>query len=98
MKKIFLKFPNESTANSVLFTREFMTDDDGTTNEYLKPKYQNISTVGYIYSDECLKEEGMPPILAVAGWHVNLMLMEDEDITPLEDFIVIPKNPVRDWF
>lgn len=98
MNKLFLKFPNESTANLVLFTREFITDEDGKTAEFLRPKYKNISVVGYIYSEECLKEEGMPPMLAVPGWHVNIILLEDEDISPLNDYLVVPKNPVREWF
>jgi hypothetical protein len=67
-----------------------------------KPKYQNIDVIGIIYepivSDPFIshKEVVLAP-LPSPNWGVNIRLLDDEDIEPLQPYLVYLANPMRDW-
>lgn len=85
MIDLFLKFTSEAQANSVLYKA------DG------EPKYTNISVIGLIYKPTGQTDnEGNPVMSALDGWHVNLRVI-DEEATELEQYAIIPTNPVRVW-
>lgn len=85
MIDLFLKFTSEAQANSVLYK----TDGE--------PKYANISVIGLIYKPTGQTDaEGNPVMSALDGWHVNVRVV-DEEVTGLEQYSVIPTNPVRVW-
>jgi hypothetical protein len=83
-----LRFPDKDTAVRTLY-------------EYDHPLFRNIDTIGIIYkpTGEMLQgEDGPYPEMApVEGWHVNIRLMPDEELEPLEPYLVYPNNPVRVW-
>jgi hypothetical protein len=85
----YLKFTDEAAALAVLYTTHAaQTDENGnvTADAYVTPNYANISTIGVISKDE----------QPLDGWHVNVRVV-GEDSTPLEQYAVIPTNPVRVW-
>ena len=85
MIDLFLKFTSEAQANSVLYK----------TNG--EPKYANISVIGVIYKPtDSIDIEGNPVMSALDGWHVNVRVV-DENATDLQQYSVIPTNPVRVW-
>lgn len=81
-----LKFPDEATANEVL--EPFLTT-------------HAIDVIGVIYKptgEMLLGEDGEYPAMApIDGWHVNVRLMDDEDIVSLEQYRVDVSTPVRLW-
>lgn len=94
---LYLKFNSENQANSVLFNIQVID------NETVKiPKYTAIDIVGIIYKPSgnlIQSEEGMiPEILPLEGWHVNVRVTPEEDISKLEAYrIPEPKAPSRVW-
>lgn len=85
----FLKFPDKSTAYSILFNGE-------------TPCYKNIDVIGVIYKPTGVmltNSDGTeyPETTALDGWHVNVFVLPDEDATALQDYIVTPMNPCRVW-
>lgn len=49
--------------------------------------FANIDTIGVIYKDE----------QAIPGWHVNVRLVDGEDVEALKSFEVTPETPMRVW-
>lgn len=85
MIDLFLKFPNEAKAKSVLYT------------DTLQPKFAHIDIIGTIYKPTGnVDEEGNAIMAALDGWHVNVRVV-DEDPTTIEQYAVIPTAPVRVW-
>ena len=88
---LYLAFPNESTANSVLYRTV-----DGETY----PNYANIDTIGVIYKPtgqtEQTEDGEVPVMQAVSGWHVNVRVV-NENTAPLQKYVITPSNPVRVW-
>lgn len=80
---IYLKFESEEQANSILFSSQTFE------NETFKiPKYSAIDIVGIIYKNS----------LPLEGWHVNVRVTPEEDISKLESYrIPEPKTPSRVW-
>lgn len=38
------------------------------------------------------------PVMApITGWHVNVLLLDEEDATPLDIYRVYPATPHRVW-
>jgi hypothetical protein len=83
---LYLAFPNESTANSVLYRTV-----DGETY----PNYANIDTIGVIYKRTGGTDDE-PVMTAIKGWHVNVRVV-DEDAEALQSFAMTPATPTRVW-
>jgi hypothetical protein len=101
MTDLYLKFTDEPQANSVLYT-EVPTawDDEGEPTEWEpKPNYANIDTIGVIYEGGEWDDEGnvITEPAALSGWHVNVRLVNGENIEALEPFAVQPKTLLRVW-
>lgn len=84
-----LKFPDKSTFESILFNGE-------------TPCYKNIDVIGVIYkATGVMLKYGdgteYPEMAPLDGWHVNVLVLPDEDADALEPYRVIPTNPVRVW-
>lgn len=90
MTDLYLAFPDQAAADAVLYTvHDAVTDKDGnvTAEAYVTPNYANIDTLGTIYKDE----------QAIAGWHINVRLVDGEDSSALTSFAVTPSTPIRVW-
>ena len=80
-----LKFPDQATANEVLFEKfPLKLDEDlNVVETYDVPRFpgMSIDTIGVIYKptgEMLLGEDGEYPAMApIAGWHVNLRVNED---------------------
>lgn len=106
---LFLKFENEAQAIQALFTvSDAVTDEKGEVvrQTELHRKYKNVDTIGVIYKPTDEMEEVtspggevriVPKVAAIDGWHVNVRVDSDEDATPLLEFAVQPKQPMRVW-
>lgn len=102
---LFLSFPDEATAKSVLYRIEGAseaTEEAPAVEGYEVPNYQNIDTIGVIYkpTGEMLQgEDGEYPAMApIPGWHVNVRLVNaTEDPAPLQPYAVTPATPMRVW-
>ena len=93
---LYLKFDSESQANSVLFN---IQDID---NETVKiPKYTAIDIVGIIYKPSgnmIQSEEGeFPEMIPIEGWHVNVRVTPEEDVSVLVPYRIEPSTPSRIW-
>jgi hypothetical protein len=100
---LFLSFPDEATAKSVLYRIEGAQEADPeqgieAREGYEVPNFQNIDTIGVIYkpTGEMLQgEDGEYPAMeAIEGWHVNVRLV-GEDATTLLPYAVEPSTPQR---
>lgn len=91
----YLKFADESEAQSVLYTvtPEVLDEDGNVTQEaQTQPNYRNIDVLGDLFDNT----DPENPV-AIPGWHVNVRVLADEDCTLLEAFSVMPTNPRRVW-
>ncbi len=90
MTDLFLKFPDEQTAMTLLYSDE-------------QPRFKAaIDTIGVIYKptgETLLGEDGPYPKMApLDGWHVNLRgAFTEEQMAELSMFVVTPTSPVRVW-
>lgn len=94
---LYLKFTNQEEADAVLFHIEGTIEANPEQNieaqeGYKVPNFRNIDTIGLIY-DQNDPENPIP----FEGWHVNVRVMPDEDVTSLLDFKVEPTTPIRVW-
>jgi hypothetical protein len=104
MQDLYLSFPDEASAKAVLYRIEGAQEATEATEAvegYEVQNYANIDTLGVIYkpTGETTEQDGIPvPVLeALAGWHVNVRLMDNEDGSMLEPFAVTPSTPLRIW-
>lgn len=93
MQDLYLSFPDEATADAVLYTGE---------GDEKMPAFANIDTIGAIYAptgNTLVDSEGIEyhETEAIPGWHVNVRLMPDEDGTDLQPYTVHPQTPLRVW-
>ena len=99
----YLKFPDEATANSVLYRIEGAVEADPENNieeqpGYQVPNYTNIDILGVIYEEQQITDpENLPEPIPMDGWHVNIRLVEGEDSTSLVPYMITPENPRRVW-
>jgi hypothetical protein len=93
---LYLKFLDEDQANEVLYrTEATQYDEEGTPTQFQSiPRYVNIDTLGILHEPQ--EDLDSAPI-ALEGWHVNVLVSDGEDCTPLFDFAVAPTNPRRIW-
>lgn len=87
MKALYLQFASEAEARSILYQIE-VNEGEPVAN------YRNIDIIGTIYEPQT--DEDTPPV-ALEGWHVNVLLMDDEDETPLIPFETQITSPRRTW-
>ena len=75
---------------------------EGTTPVVIRtPKFLNLDIIGDIYKstgETTTDENGFvfPVMEKLDGYHVNIRTV-DEDASALEQFAVVPNNPVRVW-
>jgi hypothetical protein len=90
MRDLYLKFASEAEAQALLYT----TGEDGE----VRPNYTNTDVLGVLYEPTGeVDADGMPIMVPLAGWHVNIRLVSGEDAGPLEPFEVHPTQPRRVW-
>jgi len=78
-------------------------DEDG--NEVFIPNFKNMSTIGTMYNDDAVMgeddEDGMPtvvtPATAKEGWHVNVLALDGEDVSNIEEYSINVETPSRVW-
>jgi len=93
---LYLKFDSENQANSVLFNTQTFG------NETIKiPKYTAIDVIGIIYKPSgnlIQSEEGeFPEMIPLEGWHVNVRVTPEEDVSVLVPYRIEPSTPSRIW-
>jgi hypothetical protein len=98
---LYLKFTDQTEANSVLYT-EVPTawDDEGEPTAWEpKPNYANIDTIGTIYEGGEWDAEGevVTEPVALDGWHVNVRVVAGEDAQALADYEIEVNSPMRVW-
>jgi hypothetical protein len=102
----YLSFPDEASAKAVLYRLEGAQEANkemGTeaVEGYEVQNFANTDTIGVIYkpTGETTEQDGkaVPVMEAIAGWHVNVRLVEGEDGSTLEPFVVTPSTPLRVW-
>ena len=102
----YLSFTDEAAAKAVLYRIEGAIEADaemGTeaVEGYEVANYANIDTIGVIHkptgATETVDGMAVPVMAPIAGWHVNVRLMPDEDGSALESFEVFPVTPMRVW-
>ena len=100
-----LKFDSEEAAKAVLYTK-VATEWDNTDPENpvetaweYRPNFTNIDTIGVMYKGGEWDAEGnvVTPPTELAGWHVNVRLINDESDETLLPFVVTPVTPQRVW-
>ena len=87
MTPFYLSFQDEAEANSVLYT-------DGVAN------YQNIDVLGTVYlpAPDPLPDPYVPVPYPAPNYGVNVLVLDDEDSTPLLPYSVEPSPyPQRVW-
>lgn len=98
---ICLKFSDEAQAESILYTEHpIVVDADGAilAEAHATPNFHNIDVIGQISKTTGETDaNGEPVMVALDGWHVNVFLLPEEDVTTLEPFIVTPLTPSRVW-
>ena len=97
MTDLYLAFPDQATADAVLYTtHDAVTDEEGnvTAEAYVTPNYANIDTLGVLYERQDDPEAEPIPL---PGWHINIRLVEGEDAEALQGFEVHPTLPRRVW-
>ena len=104
MTDLYLSFPDEASAKAVLYRIEGAVEATETTEAvegYEMQNFANIDTIGVIYkpTGETTEQDGMtvPVMQAIAGWHVNVRVVDGEDAEPLQAFAVTPSTPLRIW-
>lgn len=82
-----------------------IASEGATPAEVKKPKFLNIDIIGDIYkpTGEMTTQQGpsdsqieVPVMQKLDGYHVNIRLV-NEDASELQQFSVVPSNPVRVW-
>lgn len=93
----FLKFPDETAANALLFTPG-PSDIDGAASQLFNFK-GSVDVIGAIYkpTGKMIKNDmgAYPETAPIEGWHVNVRA--EEAITELEPYAVTPAAPYRVW-
>jgi hypothetical protein len=98
---MYLKFTDETQANSVLYTKvPTAWDEEGEPTEwYEQPNYANIDVIGVIYEpQEVVDPENPPEPVPYDGWFVNVRVVTGEDAEPLMPYSIDPQPyPMRVW-
>ena len=101
----YLKFTDEAESQSFLYHIEGAVEADEeldieASEGYEVANYRNIDVLGTLYEKQDIPDPENPPEpIPIAGWHVNVRTLPDEDGTPLEAYRVDPEPQVwrRVW-
>ena len=89
MQNLYLKFSSREEANHHLL------DSDGNN------KFRNTDVIGVIYKptgETVIQDELEQPVMqAIDGWHVNVLVLDEEDSSSLLEFVTHPTTPIRIW-
>ena len=89
MQNLYLKFSSREEAN------QFLLDSEGNN------KFRNTDVIGVIYkpTGETVIKDGFeqPVMQATDGWHVNVLVLDEEDSSSLLEFVTHPTTPIRIW-
>lgn len=84
MQNLYLKFSSKEEAN------QHLLDSNGNN------KFRNTDVIGVIYkpTGETVIQDGFeqPVMQAIAGWHVNVLVLDEEDSSSLLEFCYAPSN------
>lgn len=103
---ICLKFESEEAAKAVLYGTEGAQEANPEMGieaiaGVIVPNFRNIDIIGTIYKPTGTTEtvDGMqrPVMAAVPGYHCNVLVGDNEDITALTPYTVTPTTRVRIW-
>ena len=103
---ICLKFESQAAAEQVLYSTVGAQEADPEMGieaiaGYTVPNFRNIDIIGTIYKPTGATEivDGMqrPVMEAVPGYHCNVLVSSNEDITALTPYTVTPTTRVRLW-
>lgn len=85
---LFLKFNSKEEADFLLYTNG-------------NPNYRNTDIIGKISKPTgnvvTVNSIEYQEMQDIDGWHVNVLLAEDEEPSNLLDFVVSPNTPSRVW-
>jgi len=92
MQDLCLSFTDEAQSLPILYT---IVPD----SSEMIPNYQNISVIGVVYERPPIPPppDYVPVPFPTPNWGVNIRLLDDEDITPLQLYIVDVVDPIRVW-
>lgn len=101
MQDLYLKFPDQGTAEALIYDQvpsEFDAEGNVLAHEP-RQKFLNTDILGTIYEGGEWDAEGnqIAPPTPLPGWHVNIRLMPGEDASKLMRYAVIPTTPRRVW-
>ena len=89
MQNLYLKFSSREEAN------QHLLDSNGNN------KFRNTDVIGVIYkpTGETVIQDGFEQSVmqAVDGWHVNVLVLDEEDSSSLLEFVTYPMTPIRIW-
>ena len=96
----YLKFASKEEADSVLYTvTPAVLDEENNLlkDDTLTPRFMNIDVIGTIYERFPVPtpEDYVP--VAMDGWHVNVRLLDGEDGSDLDNYVVVPTQLRRVW-
>jgi len=97
MTDLYLAFPDQATADAVLYTtHDAVNDEEGnvTIEAYVTPNYANIDTLGVLYERQ---DDPEAEPVALPGWHINIRLVDGEHAEALQAYEVHPTLPRRIW-
>jgi len=103
MTPFYLAFQDEAQAISVLYTTTVeVSDAEGNiiTQASVTPNYQNIDIIGVVYqpAPDPLPDPYVPEPYPEPNFGVNVLVIGDEDSTPLQPYAVQPSPyPQRVW-
>jgi hypothetical protein len=99
----YLKFPDKTTAYSVLYHTEGAVEADPEMGIEASPghpvaNYTNIDVLGVLYIEQDIPDPENPPTpVAMDGWHVNVRAISGEDEEALEPYAITLATPRRVW-
>jgi hypothetical protein len=101
-----LKFESEAVSKQVLYSTVGAVEANlemgiETNPGTIVPNFKNIDTIGTIYKPtsqtQTFNGTEFPVMEAIPGWHCNVLVVQGEDTSVLEPYIVTPTNRVRVW-
>ena len=104
MKDYFLKADTEAELMQALLDAGMVqqTQNEDETTSFHPVPFVALDIIGTIYKPTGVMltdEEGneFPETAPIPGFHANLRLIEDKDVTTLESWIIEVNTPTRVW-
>lgn len=93
MKDLYLRFKSRDEAILQLIRLGFDNNEEQGGLYHPDISLDLVGTIVRIPNEDAPEE-----IIFEDGYHVNLRVLDDNlDISPLEEFIINPKTPIRVW-